>query len=89
MKLTKIVVVVLLISAVMLWIRNGDMASILESLPLVGGHRPGLYDVGAFVMFMIVLWGIGRVARRQRNADSGAWGDDVDFEEVEPEDDQP
>ena len=64
MKAVKIVLVVLLIAALANWIRDGKSFSLLESLPIIGGYEPGIYDVGGIVMVLIALWGVDRIRRR-------------------------
>mgnify|MGYP001590445682 CR=1 FL=1 len=64
MKLFKIVLVTLLVAGVIKWVRQGRGFSILESLPIVGGHELSRYDVAAVIMLAIMLWGMARMARR-------------------------
>lgn len=68
MKAMKIVVVVVFVAAIMGWVRGGGASSLFEWLPLVGGHAPGLYDVGAGLMIIIAIWGVSRIARIEHSS---------------------
>ena len=81
MKLFKIVLVTLLVAGVIKWVRQGRGFSILESLPIVGGHELSRYDVAAVVMIAITLWGIAKTAP----ADDGD-RDEAHYEDDEDED---
>lgn len=45
------------------FIRQGADFHIARILPFAGGHPPGLYDVGAIVMILMIFWGLGRLRR--------------------------
>ena len=81
MKYAKLVVVLVIVSGFILWCRRSlDIGHIARSLPFSGGHRPGIYDVGAIVVLLLLLWGLSRLGSRGRPADEPA-----DFEDGEPE----
>ena len=82
MRLFKIVLVTLLLTAIVNWVRRDRGFSILESLPIVGGHEPSRYDVAAIIMFLIALWGIARTARRDDGDTDVARYDGQDDDEL-------
>jgi hypothetical protein len=64
-KLFVIIVLVLLLAALINWVRQGAGFPIVQTLPLLGGKEPSvLWDGAAIVMLAITAWGIRRVARR-------------------------
>lgn len=64
MKAFWIVLIVLLIAALIVWVRAGAGFHVLHTLPLLGGARPSwLWDGAAVVMLAIAVWGIWRVIR--------------------------
>ena len=65
MKAVKVVLAVLLIAVLMNWIRDSKSFSILESLPIIGGHRPGIHDIAAIAMIIIAAWGVSRLTRKK------------------------
>jgi hypothetical protein len=81
MRLFKIVLVTLLLAAIVNWVRQGQRFSILESLPLVGGHDPSRYDVAAVVIIVIALWGIARTARGDDESRGGVGYADDDYDD--------
>jgi len=69
MKAAKIILVILVISALIGWVRGGHGPEhIAKTLPFCGGHRPGLYDLGGLAMLGLCLWGLARL-RNARQAD--------------------
>jgi hypothetical protein len=83
MKAVRVVTAVLIIATLIDWVRQGETFSILESLPLIGGYRPGIYDVGAAVMILIAFWGIERLARRQHGHESDRGGNEEGIETID------
>lgn len=81
MRLFKIVLVTLLLAAIVNWVRQGRGFTILESLPIVGGHEPGRYDVAAIIMILIALWGIARTARADDERRDEAQSEDDDYDD--------
>ncbi|MEK6675015.1 MAG: hypothetical protein AABZ47_05095 [Planctomycetota bacterium] len=76
MRLFKVVLVILLLAAVANWMRQGQRGfSILESLPIIGGHDPSRFDLAAIAMILVTLWGI---ARSRKTDDEGESDYDVD-----------
>ena len=69
MKMSRMILATLIVifSCVMInWVRGGDNAwHIVQSLPLLGGYRPSIYDVAGFVMLLILVWGIRRMKRNR------------------------
>lgn len=53
----------LLLAGLIVWVRGGSAPfNVLHALPLLGGHKPSLlWDGAAFVMVLIVLWGLRRL----------------------------
>ena len=65
----KIVLVCVVCSLLVNWIRSGKAFPIVQALPLLGGHAPGLYDIGGLVLLWLALWGASRLRRRGRGDD--------------------
>ncbi len=79
MKAAKIAVVIVVISSLVVWCRSSfDFGHIARSLPFSGGHRPGIYDVSAVAVLLLLLWGFSRLKRGARLAEQS------DFEDDEP-----
>ena len=75
-------VVIVVIASAILWCRSSfDFGHIARSLPFSGGHRPGIYDVGAVVMLLLCLWGFSRLKRGARPAER------PDIEDSDPAED--
>jgi len=61
------IVLICLFSCLLIgWLRQGSTFHIVQTIPLLGGHRPGLYDIGCFLLLLIALWGFGRLRRLGR-----------------------
>jgi hypothetical protein len=59
----KIILICLFSCLLIGWLRQGSSFPIVQTLPFLGGHKPGLYDIGAFVLLLLALWGVGRLRR--------------------------
>ena len=68
MRPVAIVLVVLLAAVAINFLRAGAGFPIVRCLPLCGGHSPGIYDIGAFALLLMVPWGLARL-RRNRDDD--------------------
>jgi hypothetical protein len=64
MKVVWTVLVIVLLAGVICWVREGAGFSVLQALPLLGGHAPGLFDVGGVALIVITIWGLRRLARK-------------------------
>ena len=70
MKAAKIILVLLVISALIGFVRSGrDLGHIGRVLPFCSGGAPGLYDFAALAVVAIALWGIARMYRAGKDAD--------------------
>ena len=92
MRYAKLAVVVVIICSVLVWVRRSvDFGHIARSLPFSSGHRPGIYDVGAIVIILLVLWGLSRLrSTGERSKEADDLSDDLyeDFDdEYEPDED--
>lgn len=59
-----IVICILLCSALLInWLREGESFPIVQTLPFLGGHDPGLYDFGGLVLLGLAVWGALRLKR--------------------------
>ena len=65
MKAAKVVLIVLCCALIINWVRGGEDFHWARVLPLMGGHHPGIYDVAAVVLLLVMLpWGLRRLRRR-------------------------
>ena len=59
------IILILLFSACLInWMRDNDGFHIIQTLPLLGGYEPGVYDLAAGCMLVITWWGWRRLKRR-------------------------
>lgn len=66
MKAFWIVLGLLLLAALIVWVRAGAKFNLIHTLPLLGGKPPSLcWDGAALAMIPIAIWGV----RRLRNHD--------------------
>jgi hypothetical protein len=63
----RIVLICLFSCLLIRWLRQGSSFPIVQTLPLLGGHQPGLYDAGSFLLLLLAIWGFGRLARFGRD----------------------
>jgi formate hydrogenlyase subunit 3/multisubunit Na+/H+ antiporter MnhD subunit len=58
-----VVVVIIVASRLILWVRGDDSSHIAQSFPLLGGFEPSwAYDfLGGGMMLLIALWGFVRM----------------------------
>ncbi len=83
MRAAKIAVVIVVISSLVVWCRSSfDFGHIARSLPFGGGHRPGIFDVGAVMMLLLGLWGLSRLRGGRERGDKAS-----DIEDNEPAED--
>jgi hypothetical protein len=69
MKLTGIVMIVILICAVLAFIRGGQNFPIAHILPFSGGKTPGFYDLASIIVIAIVCSGIYRLLHPKSDDD--------------------
>ena len=66
-QIVALILIVVLSCAVINWVRAGDSGwHIIQSLPLLGGYQPGIYDLAGAAMLLIMAWGLKRLQRRER-----------------------
>ena len=89
MKAAKIAIVIVIISSAILWCRSSwDFGHIARSLPFSGGHRPGIYDIGALAILVLLLWGFSRLKSGARPSEQSEYYDDEEpYEEEDYGDD--
>ncbi|MDI6451603.1 hypothetical protein [Anaerobaca lacustris] len=89
MKTLKVAVIVLLAAVVINVVRGPADFPLPHILPLSGGFRPGIYDLGALGMILLCLWGLVRVSRlgRPRDEDSRISSTSDGYEEVDDDED--
>ena len=85
MKAVQITLVLVTILALARWVQDGNSFHIVRTLPLLGGHRPGIYDLAGIAMLLITLIGFARLRRRRTGSDRSANVGDRAFEEYEEE----
>ncbi|MFC1604018.1 hypothetical protein ACFL5F_03230 [Planctomycetota bacterium] len=66
MKAAKIVLVVIFSAALIRAARLGDIYPLPHALPLLGGKRPGLYDILGVLLVIAFLYAFSRIGRRKR-----------------------
>ena len=79
MKAFKVAMIVLLTAIALNFVRGSEDFPLPHILPLSGGFRPGIYDLGAVGMVLLCLWGLARVSRlggpRDEDSQGGStWG---------------
>jgi hypothetical protein len=68
MKTVKLILIVMLGSSIILWVRSGEDFHIAKVFPLLGGYEPGTYDIAAAALCLIAFIGWRRLNRRKRDA---------------------
>ena len=63
-QLVAIVLIVILTFALIDWCREGDTFHIVQSLPLLGGYRPGIYDLAGGILLLMTIAGIVKMRRK-------------------------
>jgi len=63
MREAKMVLVVILISALIIAVRGDFKGHLLHTFPFLGGQPPGMYDAAGIAMLLIALWGLARLNR--------------------------
>jgi hypothetical protein len=63
MRATKIVLVVVIAALLMRAVCSDYDFKLPMVLPFMGGHKPGIYEVGGIAIILIALWGIKRLGR--------------------------
>lgn len=63
MKPLRIVLTVIVMASLINFVRDGRTFHISQVLPLSGGHDPGIYDIGAFALIGLGIWGYGRLRK--------------------------
>ena len=89
MKVIQIAMIVLLAAVAINLVRGPADFPLPHILPLSGGFRPGVYDLGALSMLLLCLWGLLRVSRlgRPRDQDSRISSTSDSYEEVDDDED--
>jgi hypothetical protein len=65
MKAAKIVLVVVFSAALIRAARLGDIYPLPQALPLLGGKRPGLYDILGVLLVIAFLFAFSRIGRKK------------------------
>ena len=63
MKIAKLMLIIVLGAAIVLWIRAGEDFHIATTVPLLGGYEPGGYDVAGVILGVIAYIGWRRLNR--------------------------
>ena len=89
MRSAKIAVILVIIISLILWCRRDyDFGHIARVLPFSGGHRPGIYDIGAVAIVLLLLWGFSRLKSGARPSEQSEYYDDEEpYEEEDYGDD--
>ncbi|MFA6132818.1 MAG: hypothetical protein WC869_02235 [Phycisphaerae bacterium] len=77
MRLAKITIVLIIIAALIGWIRDEHtLGHIAKCLPFCSGAKPSFFDFGAVAMVILAIWGLARLKRHGDDGNSGpedAW----------------
>ena len=65
MKAAQVVILAVVVLVLMNWSRGDHSFALPTTLPLLGGKKPGIYDVGAATALIIALIGLVRLGRRR------------------------
>ena len=63
-QLIAVVLITMLTFALINWCRAGDTWHVVQSLPLLGGYRPGLFDIAGCIALLIAINGIRKIRRK-------------------------
>lgn len=68
MKAFRVVLIILLIAALMNFVREGGGRTfhIITTLPFAGGHEPAIWDLGGLCLIALGIWGWQRLKRQRR-----------------------
>ena len=77
MKAAKVTLIILVLWALVGWVGGGDLR---RTLPFLGGHPPGIYDIGALVMVVITVVAL-RTIRSAGEAEDETRTDYLDAED--------
>lgn len=69
MRAAKLTMILLLILALMIWVRGGqDLGHLAKILPFCSGNPPGLYDFASLVLIAMCFFGLRKLKRAQEAA---------------------
>ena len=68
-KTAKITFIIILAAALIVFLREGRTFHIAKILPFCGGFKPSMYDAAAIALLLLMLWGLGRLKRRDTSDD--------------------
>ena len=63
MKCFKVILVLIICFALINFVRDGSDFALPRILPWCSGYRPGIYDLAAVVLLILLAWGISRLRR--------------------------
>jgi hypothetical protein len=83
MRSAKIVIVLLVVCALLAWVRTGgDFGHIAKVLPFCGGHKPSFYDVGALILIAMAVTALSRRRRSSDDTSTPSSSSDTDADEA-------
>ena len=87
MKTVKIILILLVTSLLILWVRGGEGSDIRRTLPLVN-EKPALYQLGGLAMVGLLLMGLYRLNRSAQTDQSASseFDDDDTFDDSDFDD---
>jgi len=67
MRAAKITLVLILVLALMIWVRSSghDLGHIAKVLPFCSGDPPGFYDFGALILIVMCFFALRRLKQAQ------------------------
>jgi len=70
MRAAKLTILLLLILALMVWVRSSgqDLGHLAKILPFCSGNPPGWYDFGALILIAMCFFGLRKLKRAQEAA---------------------
>lgn len=69
MRTVKVTMIVIVSALLINWVREGAAFPLPQTLPFLGGYRPGIYDAGACGLLLICAWGLLRLWNSVREGD--------------------
>ena len=85
MKCFKVILVLIVCFTLINFVRDGSDFALPRILPWCSGYRPGIHDLAAVVLLILLAWGISRLRRfgSDKSDTSSSIFDSEDYEDEE------